>query len=696
MTKRNTSYKFYICIILLLGFLVGCGTKKNRVEEVPPLAEGPFYEFEIIAIPNATNSLTDKMSDRDYIAGYINNLGLSYFGCVGETIYRTSSVCCYENDDDHIPVMKQAYIQYLKTPYEKWISLPVDETSWEENKRWHMEEFQVTENGEMQFLLYYWTEDVKKIYAIGKLYEDGRTELIQKGITETDAQLLWVSKKEEAELSLAQMREFIQGSDRILTGHDKTGNLYFGDSRSIWCYDGSESKMIIDWKEQEVALNTLENMTVTEDGFLFLASFAEKYYMIKATETDSPTVTEKVEIVLADAYPLDEIQAAIDGFNMQNRKYRIVYQTPKETLNTSEREDYLLALQKEISAGKGPDILGAGVVEDMDSYGKNGALLPLDDYFIGKEELFWSGALQAGLSKGKRYGMPFGMMISYLMTDGKKNTDLTTWNARELMDYVKKSGAKYMTYSVGDNSYYGHNLYILLSDGEDPTYIDWKNGISHLNEQPFLDVLEFVKEYSQPDNSTKKEEAAEKIRSGEFAIYSDGFQWNADIIIQNKLYDNQVNRIGYPSLEGKGIHLLSLCLHVNSKTKYKEGIYEFFDYFLSDEGQRNLYTVNNPQCLPIRRETMEWLLNSRGEGTSYAGAKLSQMGLTFSMRRLSEDEQEQVHNLLERTEPTNLEISSLMNIIYEEAAPFFEGQKTAKEVAEIIHSRVQLLLYEKH
>ena len=37
-----------------------------------------------------------------------------------------------------------------------------------------------------------------------------------------------------------------------------------------------------------------------------------------------------------------------------------------------------------------------------------------------------------------------------------------------------------------------------------------------------------------------------------------------------------------------------------------------------------------------------------------------------------------------------------MNIIYEEAAPFFEGQKSVDEVTSIIQQRVSIYLNEKN
>lgn len=90
-----------------------------------------------------------------------------------------------------------------------------------------------------------------------------------------------------------------------------------------------------------------------------------------------------------------------------------------------------------------------------------------------------------------------------------------------------------------------------------------------------------------------------------------------------------------------------------------------------------------------------WMLDSNGDGTSYYQAQKTFMGLTFTMKRLSEEQKEQAVYLLEHSRPLNLEWLKIRAMVKEETAPYFQGQKSAREVAELLHSRLQLLLYEK-
>ena len=62
---------------------------------------------------------------------------------------------------------------------------------------------------------------------------------------------------------------------------------------------------------------------------------------------------------------------------------------------------------------------------------------------------------------------------------------------------------------------------------------------------------------------------------------------------------------------------------------------------------------------------------------------------------MRDDEEELFFSMLEGNLIYDNRISVISDIVYEETAPFFEGKKTAEEVAKIIDNRVQLYLDEK-
>lgn len=687
-------------VLLLVPVLLfsGCeerGSRPVQTEEEESLGT-PGYELEILAVPGANLCLSDKLTDNSYISEGYTYDQKEYFSCAGDTFYRACSI--YTSvEKDPFPICEGVYIQMLKPPYDSWVSIPVDEHCFDPEFSWRIEEFRVTENQEMQFLLSGWKTMKDRVYAVGRFYEDGTGEILVKDLKEEELKENWGEGQTEGlQLSESTMRSYAKNSIELVTCHDKEGKLYFGNEYSVWCYDGTDTTEIINFTARDAALSRLRGMAATEDGFVFFGSYVQNDYLIKATYTEHLQPVEKTEIVLANLYGFDELKGAIAGFNMQSEKYRIVMDSPGDPFDKEEKEAYLTGIQREIVKGEGPDILDPYVVSDREAYAANGCLLPIDDYFRGREEQFVAGALQGGIINGTGYGLPYCMcLMDFLVTGADAQGEKISRDAREWMEYVKNSGAKYMFYKIGVTDYYQETLYLFLKDQSDTTYIDWGNGISHLNEQPFIDLLEFTKEYSLPDGSLSPADAVVKLREGEIAAYCDSFRDNTDIIFLNVLYDNQPCYVGAPSVNGKGVDIMPMYLYVNANTKQKEGVYAFFDYLLSDMGQRNCFTVPYPQQLPIRKETIMWMLDSNGDGTSYYQAQKTFMGLTFTMKRLSEEQKEQAVYLLEHSRPLNLEWLKIRAMVKEETAPYFQGQKSAREVAELLHSRLQLLLYEK-
>ena len=62
---------------------------------------------------------------------------------------------------------------------------------------------------------------------------------------------------------------------------------------------------------------------------------------------------------------------------------------------------------------------------------------------------------------------------------------------------------------------------------------------------------------------------------------------------------------------------------------------------------------------------------------------------------LTTEQKEQVMYMLEHATITNYALNEIWEIIQEETEPFFQGDKSAKEVADILHNRVQLYLNER-
>lgn len=723
MKKRNQTGKYKVavavgkmqalilCLVLFAGLLLmGCGGKtrqgngqNNGEEQIKTesltVKGDKYYEFQIKAIPNANRNIGSTLPPDGILQdGWEGKDGS--FCCVGTTVYRIcSSWNVDESTGQQVFGRDKQYVQYLEEPYEEWVDLPVDQEAWQQDVVWSAHEFRVDEDNRMLILLSTWNvTDEKREFAIGELHRDGKQELIQQGLDEEQAILLMDSQSGTAEqLVYDHMYVVAKGSD-IATAHDTNGDLYFGTKQKVWHYNGKETIEVLDFREQDVALKSLINMAVVENGFLFLGSFGEQYYLVEAQQVDEPVNVEKQEIVLADSYIGEELQDAVAGFNMQSREYRVV--TRQATgLTEEEKEKFQREIQLELVEGAGPDILGMyDAIPDMVGYARKGSLLPLDDLFDNTSmqmDQFIETPMKGGIWNGKRYGIPYGMVLEFMVIDGEKSDGITSWNARELMHYVEQSGAQYMQFPRYNNPSASGNLYSLMRDAEDATYIDWQQGISHLNEQPFIDLLEFSLQYSVGDAQFSYEEAGGMIKNGEFAIFTTYMHDNLDILFLDKLFQGNPNYVGCPSVSGNGVVVAPAMLYVNAKTEHKDGVYAFLEYLLSDAGQMNCFTVTYPDLMPVRKDSFQWMLASGPDATPRGRATYGLMGETFRRQPLTTEQKEQVMYMLEHATVANLALNDIWEMILEETESFFQGGKSAKEVADILHNRVQLYFNEQ-
>ena len=67
-----------------------------------------------------------------------------------------------------------------------------------------------------------------------------------------------------------------------------------------------------------------------------------------------------------------------------------------------------------------------------------------------------------------------------------------------------------------------------------------------------------------------------------------------------------------------------------------------------------------------------------------------QDGWSYTYRRATQEEVDLVMQLIDQAKPVSLGITQILELINEEAAGYFEGQKSVDEVAKVIQNRVQL------
>ena len=158
--------------------------------------------------------------------------------------------------------------------------------------------------------------------------------------------------------------------------------------------------------------------------------------------------------------------------------------------------------------------------------------------------------------------------------------------------------------------------------------------------------------------------------------------------------------LGFPTTKGDGTVIYpSLQLAMSAKAQNKDGIWEFLRNFLLDEYQESNSNYDFPLSikrlneLGVEATQKLYYLDENGnkveyDDTYYIGE------VEVVIPPMTEQEVEDLKEQLYSITDVYKYDESLINIIKEEAAPYFAGQKSAGDVAAIIQSRAQIYLSE--
>ncbi len=167
--------------------------------------------------------------------------------------------------------------------------------------------------------------------------------------------------------------------------------------------------------------------------------------------------------------------------------------------------------------------------------------------------------------------------------------------------------------------------------------------------------------------------------------------------------------IGYPAADGIGcIAECSGALALAAQSENPEEAWDYIEYYLERSPNRVIGFSTRRSFLEQQMEdavTVSYYLDEEGnplldaDGNpvpeSLGGVRWSFEDDEITFRTATEEEVNCVKELIESARPLSAADDRIMAIIQEEAEPFFQGQKSVEEVADIIQSRVQIYLDER-
>ncbi len=496
------------------------------------------------------------------------------------------------------------------------------------------------------------------------------------------------------------------------------GGLLVNDGSKLWKYDleTETSEEILTWTDCNINGSYVSMIQMMDDGRI--AVFSENWSnstkeIAFLTQTDASEVTQKQVITVATLWSNSDLQEAVVNFNKQNDNYKVridTYYDENSEWTETKYQDSITALNNAITSSSCPDIIDLSYGEP-EVYVSKGLLVDLAPYLesssaVKREDLVES-VLEAYTYGDTLICIPDSFTISTIIGRASQLGDRTGWTVKDIMEFYREyPDAELLSYASKSSIL---STCLQYSSG---AFIDYSAGKCSFDSQEFLDILEFANmfpaenEYNEEDESTPK-----KLSSGSMLLYSTSVYSMEEFQMNCLMFNEPVTFIGYPTMDGSSGNYIngSNCYAITTKCSAPDGAWAFIESLLQYEPQPEWGSANN---FSIRKDMLEEsfakamednvatdtdgnpILDENGEPQVYPKTTWGWDDWEAEIYAATPEQVQQIRDLMDNSKAAVSSDQTILNMILEEASPYFEGQKSAEEVAGVIQSRVQIYISE--
>lgn len=457
-----------------------------------------------------------------------------------------------------------------------------------------------------------------------------------------------------------------------------TGEKYlsFYDEQYLYQYypETGGADPVISWMDEEIAVEDVQSAKIEEDGSILLVEKIEDEISIFECRPQKKETKEKTELILA-CVGMDEIvRRQVLSFNQENENYKILVkdyngeENPYETLNL------------DIVSGKQFDIM---YLEQMpvEEYIQKGMLENLAPYI--HEEDFLDVYMQAVTREDGIYQVAPAFIIYTIL--GKSNEVGTHygWTYDACENYFKE----HMQEEVIGIANKKQLLQILLKlHIED--FIDWDTGAVSFEQEEFIKLLEFVKQY--PDKESQDIDYLEKIQGGLLHLVEVPLSGGNTYRLYSYVYGEDITAVGYPNDKEKGNYMdFVMPMGISSSSQHKEAAWEFISEFMTEDMQ---YAYQD-YGFPTRKDVWESLCNEWMHPQEEMTVFLS--GKDCIVPPLDKKGKEMLEGWIQSADTLRPENEGILKIAEEETQNFLDGKVDAKTAASYIQNRTSIYVNEK-
>lgn len=401
-------------------------------------------------------------------------------------------------------------------------------------------------------------------------------------------------------------------------------------------------------------------------------------------------------------YAGNEIRTAVTEYQRKHPGIKINLKESK----FDDRDNDWMKLSADFTKGEGPDLMVLPR-ERMVELAKKGVLKNLGQVLPDEvESQVFTGVLDYGRWNDELYGLTYsGTPSTYLVSNEIWTED--GWTLQDVMKLLNDREASGESYTAFCNDWDCEDglsalqaFYFLLEGMDDSPFLDLQNRTCHFDCEEFISILEYCRKNHVPvPESVYLTEADihnvyRSVKTGNLLTYrmggngySGGFRQFSEAMAN--LGENY-HMVGAPSDSKTGYYFTcyeTVCVRQGAENE--DVIYDFLNSLFDLNMQGNPNTIRRDileKSIRIMDYDRKYHFNVPGT-RSYYDLATKKDGTTYLQEYLE---------LCDRCTVKSEELVALEMIYDEELDAYFNGNKTAKEVAGIIQSRISLYLAENN
>lgn len=526
----------------------------------------------------------------------------------------------------------------------------------------------------------------------------------------------------------------------ILPGDDAY-DFYYTYNNNIYGYAAKTDtkEKLVDWLACDVDTNNMSGYAMLSDSRVAAlmqdwSTDPTTYQLIVLHRVDASEIKEKKVLTLACMYLDWNLRSMIVEYNKTNDEYRINVVDYSEYATDDDYNAGVTKLTTEIISGSVPDIFLTSNLP-IDKYAAKGVIADLNTFMDGGNGLsrdYFVPQVMSALEKdGKLYELPtsFSVQTAYALSSIASQYD--TWNVAAVQDAMTQlqEGATVFSDGWTKNTALSNCLSRNLS-----AFVDWTTGKCEFDSEAFQQLLAFCNSFpaetsdgdgaiayaSSADiavDDAMWESDATRITNGKqlmstIGMYSfDSYIWNVYAI------RDKITFTGYPTEDGSGSSFeLQMPMAISSVTKYPDAAWDFVCSIIK---KMNTIDENNYYYgFPISQAafdaemtdimTEQYQLDENGEQVDWDGDGEPDKAIRGSYETmengetvykdvyaLTQEDIDQILGVISNTHSVYDYDQEILDIITDEVAAYFAGDKDVQTTASMIQSRVNLYVQEQ-